>query len=114
MLDLIIWILASIFLHELGHIIAIVICNISTGRKWNCFEITFLVNKVSIAHLKFSKKNNIFIAVLGPVFPLIFVLACYSLNLFAQSLGFAFLLSLIHLLFLSPYFRDGRNIMSNL
>lgn len=107
--------LISIILHELGHLIAIIMFNIVSKRTPFDFKIHFSVWKISISHLLYCNKiYNALVALAGPIFPILISFIIVRLQLFEEYSGQLFLVSLLHAIFLLPIFPDGRNIRKNL
>ncbi len=104
----------TIILHELGHIICIVIFNITEGRRICDFSISVSFTSIFISHMKFKKPyKNLIVALSGSVFPL-FVAAVLTVVFHSQFTAMMLLLAILNLLFLHPKFPDGKNVLNSI
>ncbi|GAA0432639.1 hypothetical protein GCM10008934_22600 [Virgibacillus salarius] len=105
--------ISVIIFHELGHIIAVIFCNVSEKRGFFDFRISISVKAISIHHKKFKKPlKNATIAFSGPIFPII-ISALLNLYIESNYVSMLFLLSLFNILFLHPSLPDGKNVVNN-
>lgn len=110
----IITVVVTLFLHELGHILAIIYYNWTEKRKPLDFRIHLSWHSFEVHHLTFIKKyKNIIIACAGSIFP--FLLSIVYFKLFNGPLaGMLFFSSILNLALLLPIFPDGKNVLNNM
>ncbi len=110
-------ILASIlvfFIHELGHILGIMVFNVSEHRKINDFKIEMNLRCFYVVNKKFDKSyKNFIVAIAGSLLPIVISI---MLTVFwnTQFVSIFFLFSLLNIIFLHPKFPDGQNVTKSL
>lgn len=98
-----------ILLHELGHLLPVLLFNLLEKRAVR-IQISFKMAEV--IHEPFSKSwMNIIIALGGVIFPFLLL---YLLQLLfnVPFLHLMFIISLFNFIFILPIFPDGRNMMN--
>lgn len=104
----------TVVVHELGHILAIIIINSKEKRKLLQFKIQVNIKYFYVIHDKYSNPfYNLMVAIAGPVAPVL--LAILFVNLGRGNFITVFLLtSLFNLLFMHPSLPDGKNIIRSI
>ncbi|MFS0647584.1 hypothetical protein [Siminovitchia sp. 179-K 8D1 HS] len=107
-------VILTIILHEMGHIISIIIFNSTEGRKLCDFRIQIGIKYIFVSHKKFNKPfKNFIVAISGSVFPIL--AAVFLTRMFnTQLTSIMLLLAIGNLLFLHPVFPDGKNALHSL
>ena len=114
MITFILAIILTIILHELGHIICIMIFNGTEGRKLFDFHIRMNFKYIYVSHMKFNKPyKNFIVAISGSAFPLVVAVLLTSMFQF-QFTSIMLLLAILNLLFLHPVFPDGKNVLNSM
>jgi hypothetical protein len=103
-----------VVLHELGHIIMIIVFNATENRRFFDFYIRINMENLYVAHVKFDKPyKNLVVSISGSLFPL-FVTSLMSSIYNNQFLSISFIFSIANLLFLHPSFPDGKNALDSI
>lgn len=103
-----------IILHELGHILMVILFNGSENRRRFDFKVNITANVIEIQHDRFkSRMKNIVVASAGALFPFIFCILLYVL-VDGAFVGLLLFLSVLNFAFILPVFQDGKNIVYNL
>ncbi|WP_353854545.1 hypothetical protein [Bacillus sp. Bos-x628] len=114
MKDLLISLVAVVLIHELGHILMVMVFNKVEKRPLFDYFVSVDWKHVSIVHEKFARPSfNFFVALAGPVLPVI----CSSVLFSIWKHSFCHLLlffSLLNTVMLHPALPDGRNITDSL
>ncbi|KWW21000.1 hypothetical protein AS888_15365 [Peribacillus simplex] len=112
MIEFICAFLLVFLIHELGHIVAIMIFNVTESKPFYHLRFEWNIKYFYVVHEKFTKQSkNILVAVSGPILPvllsliLIFIINNQFTKLFT-------LLRFVNLTMLHPRFPDGRNIIN--
>ncbi|WP_026675302.1 hypothetical protein [Alkalihalobacterium bogoriense] len=103
-----------IFLHELGHLLTVILLNRTEDREWQDFRIKITANSIEVQHPRFkSRIKNIIVASAGVFFPII---VCFSIYILFDGpiIGLLVFLSILNFAFILPCFPDGKNILLNL
>lgn len=112
MITIVLALFLTVVLHELGHVVCIMIFNVTEGRRINDFSIHITYKYIFVSHIKFEKSyKNLIVALAGAVFPLL--LAFLLASMFThQFISILLLLTILNLMFLHPIFPDGKNVLS--
>lgn len=103
-----------LFLHELGHILAIIFYNWTENRKLLNFKIKISWHSFEVHNLVFENKlKNIVIACAGAIFPFFFCVT-YFLLTNGSLAGMLVFASLLNFALLLPVFPDGKNVLDNM
>ncbi|AKU30189.1 MULTISPECIES: hypothetical protein [Bacillus] len=114
MMTLLFCLIAVVLIHELGHILMVMVCN--KIEKKPIFDYVVMIDwkHVSIVHEKFSRPGfNMMVALAGPVFPVI----CSGVLFFMWRHPVThplLLFSLLNTVMLHPACPDGKNIIASL
>lgn len=101
--------ISIIILHEIGHVILILLLNFRE-RKPIHFQLS--ITKVEVIHEAFSKKwMNLIIAMSGVLFPFLFMLFIKSI-FNTPFVNILFVLSIFNFMFILPIFPDGKNVLT--
>lgn len=101
----------TLVLHELGHIVCIMIFNVFTRRHIYDFKLSFSVKSVKVVHEKYSQRCfNLIVALGGSVFPLVVSLILYCFYLNNELINLLCVCSIVNLVNITPIFPDGKNI----
>ncbi|OQR53436.1 hypothetical protein CDB3_29815 [Bacillus sp. CDB3] len=107
-------ILASILvvvIHELGHILGIMIFNLSEHRKFNEYTIEISSKYFYVVHKEFNQPyKNFLVAIAGSLLPII-VASTLTIFFNTQFVSIFFLFSLLNIIFLHPKLPDGQNVI---
>lgn len=110
-MKIIISLVITIIFHEFGHYIFAVLFTLLSNKKVNTVEIVFKKLKISVVHDSFENKNyNLIVALAGPIMPLILSSIMILIGILPQINESVYLISYIHLIFLTSIFTDGKNI----
>lgn len=114
MMGLVISLLAVVLIHELGHMLMIMVCNKIEKRPLFDFVVTIDWKHVAIVHETFARPSfNLMVALAGPLFPVlcsIVLLLTWKHSVSHQLLFF----SLLNTVMLHPACPDGKNITVSL
>ncbi|EDW22581.1 hypothetical protein FO510_03370 [Bacillus pumilus] len=114
MMGLVISLLAVVLIHELGHMLMIMVCNKVEKRPLFDFVVTIDWKHVAIIHETFARPSfNLMVALAGPLFPVlcsIVLLLTWKHSVSHQLLFF----SLLNTVMLHPACPDGKNITVSL
>lgn len=114
MINLILAMVLTFVLHELGHIICIMIFNVTEGRRIYDFSFKIGLKNIYVTHKKYKKSyKNLIVAISGSAFPLLIVIFITSM-FHSQMTSLMFLSAILNLLFLHPKFPDGENALSSM
>ncbi|PXW85252.1 hypothetical protein DFR56_11118 [Pseudogracilibacillus auburnensis] len=114
MMAFILAMILTFVLHELGHIICIMIFNVTEGRRIYDFRIKIGLKHIYVTHIKYKKPfKNLIVAISGSAFPLLIAIVITGMFT-SQFTSLMFLLAILNLLFLHPMFPDGKNALSSM
>ncbi len=107
--------LALVFIiHELGHVLVIMILNVTEDKPFYYIGFEFNLKHFYVIHEKFnSPSKNLAVAVSGSLFPIVLSLS-FMLVINNQFTNIFTLLSFANLIMLHPNLPDGKNITSSL
>lgn len=114
MMELLISLIAVVFIHELGHMLMVMVCNKIEKRPLLDYVVTVDWKHVSIVHEKFARPSlNVMVALAGPVFPVICSVVLFLIWKHPISHQLLFF-SLLNTVMLHPACPDGKNITASL
>lgn len=114
MIELLISFIAVVLIHELGHMLMVMICNKMEKRPLFDYVLLFDLKHVSVVHEKFARPSfNFLVALAGPVFPIL--CSCVLFLVWEHPMSHQLLLfSLLNMVMLHPACPDGKNITASL
>ncbi|MFJ7162360.1 hypothetical protein ACIQT5_11090 [Bacillus safensis] len=114
MIELVCSFLAVVLIHELGHMLMIMLCNKIEKRPLFDFVITIDWKHVAVVHEKFVRTSfNMMVALAGPLFPVLCSLVLFMIWKHPVSHQLLFF-SLLNSVMLHPACPDGKNITASL
>ncbi|RDW20779.1 hypothetical protein [Oceanobacillus chungangensis] len=104
--------LLVLIVHEIGHIIPIIVFNVLEKRPFYYFSIEINAKYFYVNHEKFDKHyKNLIVAICGSLFPILVSVIVVTI-IDNQFTNLVTLLSFGNLLMLHPKLPDGRNIIN--
>ncbi|MFA3773655.1 hypothetical protein [Bacillus safensis] len=114
MIELVCSFLAVVLIHELGHMLMIMVCNKIEKRPLFDFVITIDWKHVAVVHEKFVRPSfNMMVALAGPLFPVLCSIVLFMICKHPVSHQLLFF-SLLNTVMLHPACPDGKNITASL
>ncbi|MEK4791695.1 hypothetical protein [Bacillus sp. FSL K6-2971] len=114
MMGLVISLLAVVLIHELGHMLMVMVCNKIEKRPLFDFVVTIDWKHVAIVHETFSRPSfNLMVALAGPLFPVLCSIVLFLMWKHPVSHQLLFF-SLLNTVMLHPACPDGKNITASL
>ncbi|AOZ89256.1 hypothetical protein BK049_11510 [Bacillus xiamenensis] len=114
MMELLICLIAVVVIHELGHILMVMLCNKIEKRPLFDYVVMIDWKHVSIVHETFARPSfNMMVALAGPLFPVICSAVLFLI--WKHPMTHPLLLfSLLNTMMLHPACPDGKNITASL
>lgn len=114
MMELLICLIAVVVIHELGHILMVMLCNKIEKRPLFDYVVMIDWKHVSIVHETFGRPSfNMMVALAGPLFPVICSAVLFLI--WKHPMTHPLLLfSLLNTVMLHPACPDGKNITASL
>ncbi|MCW1835214.1 zinc metalloprotease [Bacillus xiamenensis] len=114
MMELLICLIAVVVIHELGHILMVMLCNKIEKRPLFDYVVMIDWKHVSIVHETFARPSfNMMVALAGPLFPVI--CSAVLILIWKHPMTHPLLLfSLLNTVMLHPACPDGKNITASL
>lgn len=114
MMELLICLIAVVVIHELGHILMVMLCNKIEKRPLFDYVVMIDWKHVSIVHETFARPSfNMMVALAGPLFPVICSTVLFLI--WKHPMTHPLLLfSLLNTVMLHPACPDGKNITASL
>lgn len=114
MIELVCSFLAVVMIHELGHILMIMLCNKIEKRPPFDFVVTIDWKHVAVVHETFARPSfNMMVALAGPLFPVLCSIVLFMIWKHPVSHQLLFF-SLLNTVMLHPACPDGKNITASL
>ncbi|KML11154.1 membrane protein [Bacillus safensis] len=114
MIELVCSFLAVVVIHELGHMLMVMLCNKIEKRPLFDFVITIDWKHVAVVHETFARPNfNMMVALAGPLFPVLCSIVLFMIWKHPVSHQLLFF-SLLNTVMLHPACPDGKNITASL
>ncbi|MCY7675678.1 zinc metalloprotease [Bacillus safensis] len=114
MIELVCSFLAVVVIHELGHMLMIMLCNKIEKRPLFDFVITIDWKHVAVVHETFARPSfNMMVALAGPLFPVLCSIVLFMIWKHPVSHQLLFF-SLLNTVMLHPACPDGKNITASL
>ncbi|UYO35200.1 hypothetical protein NF868_14275 [Bacillus zhangzhouensis] len=114
MIELMFSFLAVVLIHELGHMLMVMVCNKIEKRPLFDFVVTIDWKHVAVAHETFARPSfNMMVALAGPLFPVFCSIVLFLLWKHPVSHQLLFF-SLLNTVMLHPACPDGKNITASL
>ncbi|MEK5337811.1 hypothetical protein NSS92_17580 [Bacillus sp. FSL M8-0166] len=114
MIELVFSFLAVVVIHELGHMLMVMLCNKIEKRPPFDFVITIDWKHVAIVHETFARPSfNMMVALAGPLFPVLCSIVLFMIWKHPVSHQLLFF-SLLNTVMLHPACPDGKNITASL
>ncbi|WP_144494122.1 hypothetical protein [Bacillus sp. WP8] len=114
MIELVCSFLAVVLIHELGHMLMVMVCNKIEKRPLFDFVITIDWKHVAVVHEKFVRQSfNMMVALAGPLFPVLCSIVLFMIWKHPVSHQLLFF-SLLNTVMLHPACPDGKNITASL
>ncbi|HBU90148.1 hypothetical protein [Bacillus pumilus] len=114
MMGLVISLLAVVLIHELGHMLMVMVCNKIEKRPLFDFVVTIDWKHVAIVHETFARPSfNLMVALAGPLFPVLCSIVLFLMWKHPVSHQLLFF-SLLNTVMLHPACPDGKNITASL
>ncbi|WP_375566355.1 hypothetical protein ACE6HX_15790 [Bacillus pumilus] len=114
MMGLVISLLAVVLIHELGHMLMVMVCN--KFEKRPIFDFVMMIDwkQVAIVHETFARPSfNLMVALAGPLFPVLCSSVLFLMWKHPVSHQLLFF-SLLNTVMLHPACPDGKNITASL
>ncbi|MFE5470886.1 metalloprotease family protein [Bacillus safensis] len=114
MIELVCSFLAVVVIHELGHMLMVMLCNKIEKRPLFDFVITIDWKHVAVVHETFARPSfNMMVALAGPLFPVLCSIVLFMIWKHPVSHQLLFF-SLLNTVMLHPACPDGKNITASL
>ncbi|APT45253.1 hypothetical protein [Bacillus safensis] len=114
MIELVCSFLAVVVIHELGHILMVMLCNKIEKRPLFDFVVTIDWKHVAVVHETFGRPSfNMMVALAGPLFPVLCSIVLFLIWKHPVSHQLLFF-SLLNTVMLHPVCPDGKNITASL
>lgn len=114
MIELVCSFLAVVVIHELGHMLMVMLCNKIEKRPLFDFVITIDWKHVAVVHETFARPSfNMMVALAGPLFPALCSIVLFMIWKHPVSHQLLFF-SLLNTVMLHPACPDGKNITASL
>lgn len=114
MIELVCSFLAVVVIHELGHMLMVMLCNKIEKRPIFDFVITIDWKHVAVVHETFARPSfNMMVALAGPLFPVLCSIVLFMIWKHPVSHQLLFF-SLLNTVMLHPACPDGKNITASL
>ncbi|MBG9816315.1 MULTISPECIES: metalloprotease family protein [Bacillus] len=114
MIELVCSFLAVVVIHELGHMLMVMLCNKIEKRPPFDFVITIDWKHVAVVHETFARPSfNMMVALAGPLFPVLCSIVLFMIWKHPVSHQLLFF-SLLNTVMLHPACPDGKNITASL
>ncbi|MDI0273830.1 metalloprotease family protein [Bacillus safensis] len=114
MIELVCSFLAVVVIHELGHMLMVMLCNKIEKRPLFDFVITIDWKHVAVVHETFARPSfNMMVALAGPLFPVLCSIVLFMIWKHPVSHQLLFF-SLLNMVMLHPACPDGKNITASL
>ncbi|WP_144483537.1 metalloprotease family protein [Bacillus safensis] len=114
MIELVCSFLAVVVIHELGHMLMVMLCNKIEKRPPFDFVITIDWKHVAVVHETFARPSfNMMVALAGPLFPVLCSIMLFMIWKHPVSHQLLFF-SLLNTVMLHPACPDGKNITASL
>lgn len=114
MIELVCSFLAVVMIHELGHMLMVMLCNKIEKRPLFDFVITIDWKHVAVVHETFARPSfNMMVALAGPLFPVLCSIVLFMIWKHPVSHQLLFF-SLLNTVMLHPACPDGKNITASL
>lgn len=114
MIELVCSFLAVVVIHELGHMLIVMLCNKIEKRPPFDFVITIDWKHVAVVHETFARPSfNMMVALAGPLFPVLCSIVLFMIWKHPVSHQLLFF-SLLNTVMLHPACPDGKNITASL
>ncbi|MCY1118005.1 metalloprotease family protein [Bacillus safensis] len=114
MIELVFSFLAVVVIHELGHMLMVMLCNKIEKRPPFDFVITIDWKHVAVVHETFARPSfNMMVALAGPLFPVLCSIVLFMIWKHPVSHQLLFF-SLLNTVMLHPACPDGKNITASL
>ncbi|UQZ94319.1 metalloprotease family protein [Bacillus safensis] len=114
MIELVCSFLAVVVIHELGHMLMVMLCNKIEKRPPFDFVITIDWKHVAVVHETFARPSfNMMVALAGPLFPVLCSIVLFMIWKHPVSHQLLFF-SLLNTMMLHPACPDGKNITASL
>ncbi|MCY7616700.1 MULTISPECIES: membrane protein [Bacillus] len=114
MMGLVISLLAVVLIHELGHMLMVMVCNKFEKRPLFDFVMMIDWKQVAIVHETFDRPSfNLMVALAGPLFPVLCSIVLFLMWKHPVSHQLLFF-SLLNTVMLHPACPDGKNITASL
>lgn len=114
MIELVCSFLAVVVIHELGHMLMIMLCNKIEKRPPFDFVVTIDWKHVAVVHETFARPSfNMMVALAGPLFPVLCSIVLFMIWKHPVSHQLLFF-SLLNTVMLHPACPDGKNITASL
>ncbi|MFS3914898.1 hypothetical protein ACL9ST_11665 [Bacillus australimaris] len=114
MIGLVMSVLAVVLIHELGHMLMVMVCNKIDKRPLFDFVVMIDWKHVAVVHEAFARPSfNLMVALAGPLFPVLSSIVLFLLWKHPVSHQLLFF-SLLNTVMLHPACPDGKNITASL
>ncbi|KPN14614.1 hypothetical protein AKG37_05980 [Bacillus australimaris] len=114
MIELVMSVLAVVLIHELGHMLMVMVCNKIDKRPLFDFVVMIDWKHVAVVHEAFARPSfNLMVALAGPLFPVLSSIVLFLLWKHPVSHQLLFF-SLLNTVMLHPACPDGKNITASL
>ncbi|PRO41771.1 hypothetical protein [Bacillus sp. LLTC93] len=114
MMELLISLIAVVLVHELGHMLMVMVCNKIENRPLFDFVVMVDWKHMSVVHEKFARPSfNLMVALAGPLFPVICSGVLFFMWKHPLSHPLLFF-SLLNTVMLHPSCPDGKNVTASL
>ncbi|TQR25154.1 metalloprotease family protein [Bacillus safensis] len=114
MIELVCSFLVVVVIHELGHMLMVMVCNKFQKRALFDFVITIDRKHVAVVHETFVRPSfNMMVALAGPLFPVLCSIVLFMIWKHPVSHQLLFF-SLLNTVMLHPACPDGKNITASL
>jgi len=114
MIELVMSFLAVVLIHELGHMLMVMVCNKIEKRPLFDFVVMIDWKHVAVVHEAFARPSfNLMVALAGPLFPVLSSIVLFLLWKHPVSHQLLFF-SLLNTVMLHPACPDGKNITASL